>query len=112
MISSSFAKQPNRVAFKASGAAADKVDQIAFDLAITDAKGAADARTRLADLVRDYLFQSKIDAKPVHAAIVEGEQAKGDLAGTPWQIVKTPKDGAEHLTVTFTRTGASAPANS
>jgi hypothetical protein len=110
VIANTAAKTPNTVSFTATGSSAEKVDKIAFDLLLTGTD--ADALQRTADLVRDYLFQSKIDAEPVRAAIIKGEQAKGDLAGTPWQIVRTPKSGVEHLTVTFTRTGASAPANS
>ncbi|UZK65927.1 hypothetical protein [Sphingomonas sp. M1-B02] len=108
MISSSGSAKPNRIAFAASGKAADKIDTIAFDLSITDAPGAGDAQARMADLVRDFLFQSKIDAKPIHDAIAEGKSAKGALSGTPYAIEKT----ADQLLVTFTRTGASAPANS
>jgi hypothetical protein len=111
VIANSAAKTPNTVSFAATGAA-EKVDKIAFDLSLIGGDGDGDALQRTADMVRDYLFQSKIDAEPVRAAILKGEQAKGELAGTPWQIVKTPKGGVEHLTVTFTRTGASAPANS
>ena len=108
MISNSFAKKPNAVAFAAKGKAADKLDSIAFGLALTDPKSAEQAQQRLADIVRDYLFQSKIDAKPIHDAIAKGAAGKGRLAGTPYAIDKS----ADHLTVTFTRTGASAPANS
>ncbi|WP_448663330.1 hypothetical protein ACG3SL_01255 [Sphingomonas sp. CJ20] len=107
-IANSFAPKPNQVAFAARGAAADKVDSIAFTLLIDDAKSADQARTRTADLVRDYLFQSKIDAKPIHAAIETGAPVKGDLAGTSYAI----ESDARHLTVTFTRTGATPPANS
>ncbi len=107
-IANSYAKKPSTIAFAATGGAADKVDSIAFDLAINDADSAELARTRMADLVRDYLFQSKIDAKPIHAAIEKGAPAKGTLAGAGYAIDTTP----QHLTVTFTRTGANAPANS
>lgn len=107
-IANSFAKAPNRISFAARGAAADKLDRIAFALDLTDAESAGMARTRTADLVRDYLFQSKIDAKPIHAAIEAGTPARGTLAGAGYAIDATPKQ----LIVTFTRTGASAPANS
>jgi hypothetical protein len=107
-IANSFAKRPNAIAFAATGKAADKVDTIAFDLALTDKAGEKDALTRTATLVRDYLFQSKIDAKPIHDAIASGAPGQGQLAGADYAIERA--DG--HLVVTFSRTGASAPANS
>jgi len=63
---------------------------------------------RFADIVQNFLFQSKIDAKPVHDKIAKGEAGKGQLAGIDYAIEKA----ADRLTVTFHRTGASAPANS
>jgi hypothetical protein len=114
-IGSSFGKTPSRVAFKAKGAAADKIDAMAFDLttAAADAKGAALARERFAEMVKIFLFQSKIDASPIAAKLSNGEAGSGSLAGAPYQILATPagKDGMSHLTVTFTRTGASASGN-
>jgi hypothetical protein len=107
-IANSFADKPNAVAFAATGKAADAIDSIRFDLALTDPSGEKKALQRTADLVRDYLFQSRIDAKPVHEAIAKGEAAKGQLSGTPYTIEKA----ADRLTVTFTRIGANAPANS
>jgi hypothetical protein len=107
-IANSYARKPNAIAFEARGAKADRVDSIRFRLAITDAQGTPDALKRTADLVRDYLFQSKIDAKPIHDAIAKGTAGKGQLAGVDYAIEKA----ADRLTVTFHRTGASAPANS
>lgn len=108
MIANSAAKKPNAVSFAATGKAADKVDTIAFDTTLGNGKADGDALTRTADLVRDYLFQSKIDAKPIHDKIAKGEADKGQLAGIDYAIEKA----ADRLTVTFHRTGASAPANS
>lgn len=108
LVSDSGAKAPNRAGFAATGATADRIDALAFDLAITDANSAKLAHTRFADIVRDFLFQSKIDAKSVHEAIVKGEAAKDQLDGIDYAIEKA----ADRLTVTFHRTGASAPANS
>ena len=106
------AKQPNETRFAGKGAAAGQVDTLSFDLSLADAANAATARTRFADLVRDYLFQSKIDGGPIHAAIAKGEQGSGDLAGIRYEIASQPQNGAKHLSVTFHRTGATAPANS
>jgi outer membrane murein-binding lipoprotein Lpp len=111
-LSDPSAKQPNQARFAGTGAAANQVDTLSFDLSLGDTANAANARTRFADLIRDYLFQSKIDGGPIHAAIAKGEQAAGDLAGIRYAIAAAPKDGAQHLSVTFHRTGASAPANS
>jgi hypothetical protein len=108
-IANSFSKTPNQVSYRATGADAEQIDNIAFDLAETDAKSAGEARKRLATLVRDFLYQSKIDAAPLLPAIAEGVPARGDLTGTRYSIDKSP-DG--HLTVAFTRTGAQSPANS
>ncbi|AQR75267.1 hypothetical protein [Sphingomonas sp. LM7] len=108
MVSDSAAKQPNAVGFAATGKAADRIDAFTFDLALTDANSAGLARTRFADIVRDFLFQSKIDAKPIHDKIAKGEAGKGQLDGIDYAIEKA----ADRLTVTFHRTGASAPANS
>jgi len=112
MLSNSFDKKPNQIAFKGYGVTADRLDAMSFDLTINDVDNAVKVRKHFANIVRDVLFQSKIDASAVHDAIAKGEAAKGDLAGTYYQVIKTPKQGAEHLTVTFNRTGASAPANS
>jgi len=107
-IANSFASKPNAVGFAARGATAERVDTITFDLALTDAAGEADALKRTADLIRDYLFQSKIDAKPIHQKIAKGENGGGQLAGANYAIERA----GDRLTVTFHRSGASAPANS
>ncbi len=112
-ISNSFARAPNQVAYTASGKAAGTIDAFAFDLTLSDPEVDAKARERFANLVRDFVFQSKIDAKPIMAAMTTGTPAKGDLAGAPYEIARAADArGVDHLTVTFTRTGASAPANS
>jgi hypothetical protein len=108
MVTDTAAKKPNSVAFDATGKAAERVDALRFQLALTDAPSAGLARTRFADIVRDFLFQSKIDAKSVHDKLAKGEAGKGQLAGIDYAIEKA----ADRLTVTFHRTGASAPANS
>jgi hypothetical protein len=108
MVTDTATKKPNSVAFEATGKATDRVDALAFRLALSDANSAELARTRFADIVRDFLFQSKIDAKPIHAKIANGEPGKGQLAGVDYAIEKAD----DRLTVTFHRTGASAPANS
>ena len=101
-------KKPNTVGFEAKGAAADRVDTIAFRLDLADAPRGEPARKRFAAIVRDYLFQSKIDAAALHDKLTNGEAAKGQLDGIDYRIDSAPT-GA---TVTFYRTGASAPANS
>jgi hypothetical protein len=108
MVTDTAARKPNSVAFEATGKAAERVDTLAFRLAITDANSVELARDRFAGIVRDFLFQSKIDAKPIHDEIAKGETVKGQLAGVDYAIEKA----ADRLTVTFHRTGASAPANS
>jgi len=107
-VTDTAAKKPNSVGFAAKGKAAERIDTLAFDLAQTDAASAALARKRFADIVRDFLFQSKIDARPIYDKITSGEAAKGQLAGIDYAIEKAD----DRLTVTFHRTGASAPANS
>ncbi|MBB5710337.1 hypothetical protein [Sphingomonas xinjiangensis] len=111
-LSDPSAKQPNQARFAGTGSAADRIDMLSFDLTLADATHAAVARTRFADLVRDYLFQSKIDGGPIHAAIAKEQPSEGDLAGIQYKITSTPQNGAKHLSVTFHRIGASAPANS
>jgi hypothetical protein len=108
MVTDTAAKKPNSVGFSAKGKTAERIDTLAFDLAVTDAPSAKLAHTRFADIVQNFLFQSKIDAKPIHDKIAEGEAGKGQLAGVDYAIEKA----ADRLTVTFNRTGASAPANS
>ena len=108
IVSDSAARKPNSAGFAATGNAVDRVDLMKFDLGLTDANSAELAHTRFADIVRDFLFQSKIDAKPIHDKIAKGEAAKGQLDGIDFAIEKA----ADRLTVTFHRTGASAPANS
>ena len=107
-VTDTAAKKPNSVAFDASGKTAERVDMLRFQLALTDPASAGLAQTRFADIVRDFLFQSKIDAKPIHDKIAKGEAGKGQLGGIDYAIEKA----ADRLTVTFHRTGASAPANS
>ena len=107
-VTDTAAKKPNSVGFAAKGKTAERVDILAFDLAQTDAASAELARKRFADIVRDFLFQSKIDAKPIHDKIAKGEAGKGQLDGIDYAIEKAD----DRLTVTFHRTGASAPANS
>jgi hypothetical protein len=107
-ITDTAADKPNRVAFDASGATAERVDTLAFRLAITDPASAELARKRTADIVRDFLFQSKIDAKPIHEKIAKGQAGPGRLDGVDYAIENAP----DRLVVTFHRTGASAPANS
>lgn len=104
----------NQAMFTATGATKEKVDALSFELVLQHPGTAADARKRFADLVRDFLFQSRIDAKPIHDAIAAGEEGTGMIQGTPYTIATTPADanGVSRLTVTFNRTGASAPANS
>lgn len=106
-IANSFAKATNQVRFAATGATATQIDQVRFTLDLPDAEHAGIARQRTADLIRDFLFQSKIDAKPIHDQIAAGTPGKGALAGGAYEIA----GDAKQLTVTFTRTGASAPAN-
>lgn len=108
MVTDTAAKKPNAVGFAATGKAAGRIDTFAFDLALTDAPSAELARKRFANIVRDFLFQSKIDAKPIYDKIARGEAGKGQLDGIDYAIEKA----ADRLTVTFHRTGASAPANS
>ena len=95
-------------AAESTGHAVERIDTLAFDLALTDAPSAELARKRFADIVQNFLFQSKIDARPIYDKIAGGEAAKGQLAGIDYAIEKA----ADRLTVTFHRTGASAPANS
>ncbi len=107
-VTDTAAKKPNSVGFAAKGKAAERIDILAFDLAQNDLASAELARKRFADIVRDFLFQSKIDARPIYDKIASGEAAKGQLAGIDYAIEKAD----DRLTVTFHRTGASAPANS
>ncbi|ATY32438.1 hypothetical protein [Sphingomonas psychrotolerans] len=107
MVTDTAAKKPNSVGFAAMGKTAERIDTLAFDLMLTDAPSAGLAHKRFADIVRDFLFQSKIDSKPIHDKIAKGEAGKGQLDGIDYAIEKA----ADRLTVTFHRTGASAPAN-
>ncbi|MCW3836530.1 hypothetical protein ACFQ1E_10095 [Sphingomonas canadensis] len=108
MVAGSMSKTPNTASFAARGAAAGKIDTILFSLSIGDQKTAKDARKRFAAIVRDYLFQSKIEADALMPALEQGVAARGDLTGTPYAI-DADKD---RVAITFTRNGAEAPANS
>jgi hypothetical protein len=111
-IAGSEAKVPNRVWFTAEGPGATQVDTIRFDLGVGDPKTAKDAGKRFAKLVRDFLFQAGIEADALVPAIEQGVPARGDLQGAPYSIEKSERDdadGTHHVTVTFTRTGATAP---
>jgi hypothetical protein len=114
MIAGSFAKQPNRVTFAAEGPSATQVDTIRFDLGVSDPKTAKDAGKRFAQIVRDFLFQAGIEGDALLPALEQGVPARGTLAGTPYTIELPPtvEGGEGHQIVTFTRTGATAPANS
>jgi hypothetical protein len=111
MLAGSTAAKPNQASFAAEGPSATQVDTIRFDLALTDDASATDARKRFAALVRDYLFQAKIDGATLLPALEQGTPARGNLAGTPYSIEKSDSAGgsAGHLSVTFNRSGADAP---
>jgi hypothetical protein len=111
MIAGSMSDKPNRVAFVAEGADAKQVDTLTFDLALSDAGSAVDARKRFAKLIRDFLFQAGIEADALVPAIEQGIPARGELAGTPYSIerLNSVDDSEDHLAVTFIRSGAQVP---
>ncbi len=109
MVAGSMAKTPNRVTFAAEGPSARQIDTIRFDLEIGDAETAKDARARFSAIVRDYLFLSDINAGKLFPMLISnGSASHGNLSGTRYTI----EPGKDRLTVTFTRTGATAPTNS
>jgi hypothetical protein len=117
MIAGSTAASPNQTNFVASGAAADKIDRMAFTLSITDPQTADHAKKRFTDIVNGFLFQFKLDAKKdVSAFLADEKPLDATYQGATFSAAATPTPGGakdtRRLTVTFTRTGASAPVNS
>jgi len=117
MISGSAAASPSQTNFLASGAAADKIDRLAFTLSLTDPQTAEHAKKRFADIVDGFLFQFKLDAKKdVTAFLADEKPLDATYQGATFSAVAIPTPGGakdtRRLTVTFTRTGANAPANS
>jgi hypothetical protein len=113
MIAGSQAEKPNTVSFAAEGPDGANVDTIRFDLATNDAATAPDARKRMAAMVSDYLSRAGIEAETLLPAIELGTPTRGMIGETPYSIETLHAlDGeAEHLVVTFIRSGASALTN-
>jgi hypothetical protein len=120
----SWPKEPGAVAvkaqFAATGPSAETIDTISFAFDVTH-KGKVDRRA--AELYRYPVrvvngFLGRFEVGPgdiVNGAIRRRESAKTELHGVSAVVDAQPIKGGDakdrHMTVTFTRTGASAPAN-
>jgi len=116
-ISDSLAKAPNKTGFEASGASAKQLDTLRFSLAITDPEAAGVAKKRFGDILTQFLTQFKLGADDeVKAFVTEEAPASKNFGGATMtaekQAIEGAAEGSRRLIVTFTRTGASAPANS
>jgi len=116
-ISNSFAKAPNTTGFAASGASANQLDTLRFSLSITDPEAAGVAKKRFRDILTQFLAQFKLDlGDDVKTFVTQEVPASKNFGGATMtaekQAIEGAADGSRRLIVTFTRTGASAPANS
>jgi hypothetical protein len=98
---------PNKASFAATGKDVAKIDKLIFALAITDPANAANAKTRLETVIRDFMFSAKAEgAQAIEAAIDAEKPAEGTLPGASYAVTVQPISGATDnrvLTVTFTR---------
>lgn len=115
---------PNGIAvesqFEATGPAADKIDTIRFTF---DVKHAAKLEQKSRDsyryvprLVNGFLARFEVGpGDAINGALSRLESATAELHGISAVVDAQPIKGGDakdrHITVTFTRTGASAPAN-
>ncbi|WP_343752351.1 hypothetical protein [Sphingomonas japonica] len=111
-VSQSDATMPNTATFEGAGISANALDRIVFTLAITDPANADTAKTRFADIVRQFLSQYAIKDGGALDAIAAEESADGVIDAVPVSIAVAPGDGENRtITVTFTRPAASTPGN-
>ena len=120
----SYPEKPGAVTIKAlfdaTGATADKVDSIRYTFDVTHKgqvdQAAAEIYRYPIRLVNGFLGRFQVGPGDViNSALRRRESAKADLHGTSIVVDAQPIKGGDakdrHITVTFTRTGASAPAN-
>jgi hypothetical protein len=119
-----FPVKPNGIAtdsvFEATGPAADKIETIRFTFDVKHAgtldRNARDSYRYVPRLVNGFLARFEVGpGDTINGALVRRESARDTLHGVSVVVDAQPIKGGNakdrHITVTFTRTGASAPAN-
>lgn len=120
----SLPEKPNGIAvtsnFEATGPAADKVETIRFTFDVKHAakldKFSRDSYRYVPRIVNGFLARFEVGpGDTINAALTRRESARDTLHGVSAVVDAQPIKGGDakdrHITVTFTRTGASAPAN-
>lgn len=106
--------------FTASGTSADRIDTITYVFDVTHQgkpdRHAADAYRYPVRLVNGFLQRFQVGpGDTINGALQRRESARDELHGVPIVVDARPIQGGDardrHITVTFTRVGASAPAN-